>query len=64
MSQYTPLDNDGDCVEFDVEKIEKMEVEFETCSVCDGSGITFNGIIYWRCFKCDGTGDIPKKKEG
>lgn len=61
LGQYEPLDNDEDCIEFDVAKIEQMEVEFKICPICDGSGIVFNGIIYWRCFRCDGTGEVEKE---
>ena len=58
---YEPLDNDSDIDDFDVEKIEQMEVELVPCPHCEGSGILFNGIIYWRCPKCSGTGEIVKE---
>ena len=48
-------------LDFDVEKIEQMEVELGPCPACQGSGILFNGIIYWRCPKCSGTGEAVKE---
>ena len=64
MSQYEPLDNDSDCIEFEVEKIEKMEVEFEPCRICDGCGLVWNGTITRNCPACHGCGDVPIEKEG
>lgn len=62
MSQYTPLDNDGDCVEFDVDRIEQMVVEFEPCRECDGEGIVLiNGIHFRICPFCHGTGMTEKE---
>ncbi len=55
---YEPLDNDSDVDEFDVEKIEKMEVELEDCPHCKGIGSIYNGIIYCWCPKCAGTGEV------
>lgn len=59
---YEPIDNDEDAVEFDVAKIEQMEVEFETCPICQGCGMVFNGLIYYNCPKCYGTGEITRKE--
>ena len=61
---YTPLDNDSDIDDFDIAKIEQMEVELIPCPACEGSGILFNGIIYWRCPKCEGTGEVEEAKGG
>ena len=58
MSQYEPIDNDSDCVEFDVEKIEKMEVEFETCPLCQGEGMVTIGGWWYNCRMCSGTGEV------
>jgi RecJ-like exonuclease len=57
---YDPIDNDSDCDEFDITKIEQMEIELSPCPHCEGGGIVFNGVIYWRCPKCAGTGEIVK----
>ena len=51
-------------LDFDVEKIEQMEVELEECSHCKGIGSIYNGIIYCWCPKCCGTGEVPKAKGG
>ncbi len=58
----TPLDNDSDIDDFDVEKIERMEVELMRCDSCRGSGIAFNGQFYCNCPACAGTGEVPKKE--
>lgn len=59
---YTPIDNDEDTLDFDVAKIEQMEVEFETCPHCKGIGSIYNGIIYCWCPKCAGTGEVEVKR--
>jgi phage FluMu protein Com len=41
---YTPLDNDEDALDFDVEKIEQMEVELEECPHCKGIGSIYPKI--------------------
>jgi len=58
---YSPIDNDSDIDDFDVEKIEQMEVEFEECPRCKGIGSIYNGIIYCWCPKCSGSGEIEKE---
>ena len=49
-------------INFDVAKIEQMEVEFETCPHCKGEGIKDNGIIRFTCPVCHGTGEVEKAR--
>lgn len=62
MTQYTPRDNDSDCDEFDIAKIEAMEVELIPCPSCGGRGIKDNGFIWWTCVDCAGSGEKEGKK--
>ena len=59
---YNPIDNDSDVDDFDVEKIEQMEVELTPCPHCKGDAVIFNGIIFVRCPKCEGTGEVEVKR--
>lgn len=57
---YEPTDNDEDALEFDVAKIEQIEVSLIPCPICSGGGMVFNGLFYYNCPKCFGTGEIEK----
>ena len=54
---WEPIDD------FNPEEIEQMEVEFEECSICQGCGYMWNGIITYRCTVCHGTGEVEVRKE-
>jgi len=61
MSQYERIDNDEDALEFDVSKIEQMQVEFKICTHCGGSGFRNNGIYTFTCPVCHGAGEVEKE---
>ena len=48
-------------IDFDPAQIEQMDVNFEPCPACGGDGIVDNGIIYWECSMCFGTGEVEAK---
>jgi DnaJ-class molecular chaperone len=45
--------------DFNIEKIEQMEVNFETCPKCKGGGIIWNEYTRFNCPVCNGNGDLP-----
>ena len=50
--------------DFNISEIEAVQVEFVECPECYGSGDINNGVVYFRCKRCFGTGMIEKESEG